>query len=281
MRSTCAVLAVLSLAVFPAVVMPAQDKVPKRPKLAEVADTNDARAYYNRGLELLDRDASKAADAFYWATRLDPGWAEAFYARRIAGFMSNDGLLVRYTEGVPNAITSRDARRLDSLEYRALMINPFFLRDLERPYVVRYIVAAVNQAAIRSGGRPIDASQQTELDFLIAGYLQTGTSFSARAALAASNRRFPEALGLYARALSGSRYKAGLHAARARLFYLMGVSDSALAELQAAMTELRDRENEKMLRVYDSKELYEHETAMIHEQRGDLADARLHGLEPH
>ena len=71
----------------------------KRPRLDSGADTNDARAYYDRGVYLLERDPETAANAFFWATRLEPGWAEALYARRIAGLMANQNLLIGYMRG--------------------------------------------------------------------------------------------------------------------------------------------------------------------------------------
>ena len=92
---------------FPVASGAAQDKPPKRPRLAAAADTNDSRAYYNRGLELLERDPGKAEDAFYWASRLEPTWAEAFYARRVAGFMARDRILVRYLDGVRATVRSK------------------------------------------------------------------------------------------------------------------------------------------------------------------------------
>jgi hypothetical protein len=54
---------------------------PKRPRLAAGADTNDARAYYDHGLAKIERDPAEAADAFYWATRINPGVADAYYGQ--------------------------------------------------------------------------------------------------------------------------------------------------------------------------------------------------------
>jgi tetratricopeptide (TPR) repeat protein len=252
----------------------AQGKVPKRPRLGNAADTNDARAYYNRGVELLERDPREAADAFYWASRIDPGFAEAFYARRVAGFMADERLLVRYLEGARGVYTSRDAQQLDTLEYRAQMLNPFFLRDLDRAFVARYIVAAVNQDLRRAGQGSLDPSQRHELDYIVEGYLRTGTSLRLRASLAASERRFPEALDLYRRAMSESRDRVGILVDRARVFFVTGVEDSALVQLREAVEELRRREADRIVRVYQSKEFFEHSIGMIHERQGDLAAAR-------
>jgi len=252
----------------------AQDKPPRRPKLAELADTNDAKAYYDRGLELLERDPDQAGNAFYWASRLNPGWAEALYARRVAGFMNNEHMIRRYVNGDWGAISSREAQRLDTLEYRAQMINPFFIRDLERPFFVSWVRAVVNEDQRRSGGRPLDVGDEAQLDYFIEGIIRTGTSFRARAALLAGQRRFEQALDLYERALQDSRDKPSIRWERARILYGMGVYDSALVELQAAVKEMRDRDTTRMRSWYRSKELFEHATGMIHEMRGNVDSAK-------
>ena len=56
---------------------------PKRPPLAALAtlDSNDAREYYDVGLASIDTNQALASAAFYWASRLDPAWAEPYYDR--------------------------------------------------------------------------------------------------------------------------------------------------------------------------------------------------------
>src|SRR5947207_9509235 len=76
----------------PAALQAQGGKVPKRPNLEEGADTNFAPAYYEFGMRKIERDPQKAADAFYWATRLDPAWAQPVYARRIALLMADPRL---------------------------------------------------------------------------------------------------------------------------------------------------------------------------------------------
>jgi tetratricopeptide (TPR) repeat protein len=154
------------------------------------------------------------------------------------------------------------------------MMNPFFLRDLDRPYFVQWVISAVNDGRRRGGAPPLTAADQVELDYAIEGLIRTGLSFRGRANLAASQRQFDEALGLYNRALSGSRDKPGIRWNRARIFYLMGAADSALNELQLAVNELREKDAAKLSLWYRSKEFYEHAMGMIHERRGDLAGAK-------
>src|SRR5437867_224215 len=94
------------LAVAPAVVilatpaaLPAQN-VPQRPSLDAGTDTNSAFDYYQYGMRNLTRFPQRAADAFYWASQLDPTWAQPLYARRIALLLSaNDPFVIGYMEG--------------------------------------------------------------------------------------------------------------------------------------------------------------------------------------
>ena len=253
----------------------AQGRLPKRPRLPGAADTNDARAYYDRGLALLENDPALAADAFYWATRLEPGWAEALYARRIAGFMAHESMLVRYLDGVRGVVSGKDAQALDSLEFRAQKLNPFFRRDLDRTFVYAYLMGAINSDIRRRGGSPLNPSQKVELDYYINGYLASGASLWLRGAVAASERRFPQALDLYRRALLEEKTnRVGILIDRARAFYDTDQPDSALAQLQGAIAELEKREADRLVRVYESKELFEHSIGMIHEQTDNLAAAR-------
>src|SRR5438552_18521227 len=121
------------LATLPPAALQAQGgKVPKRPNLEEGADTNFAPAYYEFGMRKIERDPQKAADAFYWATRLDPAWAQPVYARRIALLMADPRLLVGYMRGNRRFLESKEARRIDSLELRALTLDPFLNRDLDK-----------------------------------------------------------------------------------------------------------------------------------------------------
>src|SRR6266853_300071 len=54
---------------------------PKRPKLDAGRDTNSAGAYHQHGMLQLAKRPQVAADAFYWAARLEPSIAEPWYGR--------------------------------------------------------------------------------------------------------------------------------------------------------------------------------------------------------
>jgi len=110
----------------------AGQNIPKRPPL-NGADTNQAAAYYQYGLSMLQQDPQKASDAFYWAARIDPTWAQPLYARRIAFLMgADDPFVVGYMQGKRSYTHSKDALRIDSLELRARMLDPFMEGDLDK-----------------------------------------------------------------------------------------------------------------------------------------------------
>src|SRR5207244_126136 len=123
---------VLALLLSSSVVLAQAEKPPKRPKLPASADTNDARAYYNFAIENLTKDSDKAADALYWSSRLEPMWADAYYARRIALLVADHRVLARYWSGDRNTMRSSEVLRADSLFYRALTLNPFVSQTLDR-----------------------------------------------------------------------------------------------------------------------------------------------------
>src|SRR5205814_9741185 len=77
----------------------AQQRMPDRPDLPGGADRHDAWSYYRLGQSMLIREPQKAADAFYWAARLNPAWAEAYYGRRVALLLRDPLRLTRYLDG--------------------------------------------------------------------------------------------------------------------------------------------------------------------------------------
>ena len=90
--------------------------VPPRPPLAALAtlDSNDAHQYYDVGMASVDTNQSLAAAAFFWASRLDPSWAEPYFAR---------WYVLRRAE--PRATSDSVRNLVDSLRDVALMRDPF------------------------------------------------------------------------------------------------------------------------------------------------------------
>ena len=161
-----------------------QAKPIPRPKLRDVTDTNDAQAYFESGLRTFRENPGAAADAFHWAARLNPGWADPLYARRVAVLSSRQTLL--------NAIMTNnrrdrpELRTLDSLQARAYMLNPFLYRRLDRQLFMTYLT---------SGNRQAEAELTYEINVAI-----SQSTPAMQAWYAYSQGNFDRALQHYARA---------------------------------------------------------------------------------
>jgi hypothetical protein len=104
---------------------------PERPELPAGSDRNDPWSYYRLAQSQLRDDPEKAANAFYWAARLNPTWAEPFYGRRVALLLRDPRRLSRYMRGDKGVIRSRETQAIDSLYLQALTLNPFLGPQLD------------------------------------------------------------------------------------------------------------------------------------------------------
>jgi hypothetical protein len=66
-------------------------------------------------MEQLDRDPEVAAAAFYWAARLDPTSADAYYGRRCALLLADKWRFQKYIEEDRRTLQSSEVKRIDSL----------------------------------------------------------------------------------------------------------------------------------------------------------------------
>ena len=112
-------------------VLHAQEKAPKRPRLESDADTNSAGAYYQYGMQHIRNNSRDAANAFYWASRLDPAWADPLYARRVAMLMSDHTTLLDYLFQKSYIFKSKQIQHIDSLYVLAMLRDPFVNRALD------------------------------------------------------------------------------------------------------------------------------------------------------
>ncbi|MGH7654169.1 MAG: tetratricopeptide repeat protein [Gemmatimonadaceae bacterium] len=259
----------LSLAALAALPTFAQkpEKPPKRPKLAAQADTNDARSYIDFGFKSFDEDPEAAAKAFYWAARIDPDNAEAYYGRRSALIVDSKRVLATYIDGSSrDRANLKDLRVLDSLQLRALLLNPFLYRRLESRMFTEYIRQLNSD---RPGYEPSPA----ELQYAVNTYLQNA-DVSTRAWVSYSDGAFDDALAQYASAMKGQRETASYHLERARIFGMRAETDSAIAEFHNALDELHKRDAKSIVFVYDSKAAIEHSIGMLLEQHDRVAEAR-------
>jgi Tfp pilus assembly protein PilF len=241
---------------------------PRRPRLDAGADTNDSRAYYAFGLEKLEHDPEAAADAFYWAARIDPTSADAFYARRCALLLEDRYRFQRYFEEDRRTLQSSEVKRIDSLYLYSLTINPFLYRKLDIRLFRDYIQVWSEEYAQRHN---LNAG---EVRYAVEREISQESSVSMRAWQAYGEGRFQSALDLYADAIKRARHKAGLRADRGRLFFQLGQADSALVELTLAVDEMRKTDTKDLVYVYESKALIEHSIGLVQQRLGNAAAAK-------
>jgi tetratricopeptide (TPR) repeat protein len=241
---------------------------PRRPRLSADADTNDTRSYYDFGLEKLERDPELAADAFYWAARIDPTSADAYYARRCAMLLSDRFRFQRYFEDDRRTLQSSEIRHIDSLYLYSLTINPFLYRKLDLRLFNDYIQIWSEEFARRNN------MSAGEVRFAVEREMAQESSVLMRARQAYGYARFPDALRYYAEAINRARHKAGLREERGWLFFQIGQADSALVELNLALDELRKTDKKDVVYVYESKALLEHSIGMVYQRLGNFAAAK-------
>ena len=252
----------LALLVVPA---SAQQKVkePKRPGIN--GDKNDARAYYQWGVSQMETYPEDAADAFYWAMRLEPGWADAYYARWVALYLADPDLLVLHWEGDSKTMKSAEVQRNDSLMLRALQLDPFLYEKFQRNMWRHVIEQRVK--------RRYPNLDQAELEDAVRDYTSTGDA-ETKAVVAYATGNLPYALQEWAADLPSEKDKSWVHVERGRIFYLLGAYDSAAAEYNTAMKDLRALDKKYLVAVYDSKALHEQSLGMIYEKLNQTDAAR-------
>ena len=245
-----------------------EEREPRRPRFTIARDSNSAGAYYYHGMSILGSKPTEAADAFYWASRLDPEWADPLYARRVALHLADAGQLADYYRGLGGGSYRDEWKRIDSLQHRALLLDPFLYRRLDKDLLERVIDEMVVRNDRDNGGdgstmpvrlRSRDAAFGNPR---FAGWLAYGEG------------RFGEAIGYYATALKRHPKAYDIHSDRADAFFLMAQYDSAIASLGKFEEEMRKVDDKKLLPFYDSKAFVEYEIGRAHVARGDLAAAR-------
>ncbi|HXD49632.1 MAG TPA: tetratricopeptide repeat protein [Gemmatimonadaceae bacterium] len=242
-------------------------KEPKRPKLPVGLDSNDARVYYAFAMKNLRNDPDKAADALYWTTRLDPAWADGFYARRIALLLTNHSRLLNYWNGDRRTIQSSDIKRIDSLFYHALTINPFVSQTLDRQ-LFESIADDIASKYERDG-----VASASEARYAIDQEMKTASP-GMKAWLAYGDSRFDDALRLYAEAIHADKHNWPLRIDRARVFYQTNQLDRALTELNATLDDMRKQDAKDLIYVYQSKALTEQSIGAVYQKLGNADAAR-------
>lgn len=242
---------------------------PARPTLYPGADTNSANAYYTHGITRLEENPAEAAAAFYWASRINPGWADPLYARRIALLMGDRRRLIDYIEGKRFIFRDREVLAIDSLHLKALTLDPFLFQKLDKHLLRRYWLELFTEASRDHTGTP----DRALASFAVERMIGTAEPFM-RAWLAYSEGRFPAAIEEYERELGRSRRKTRLRTDVARLHFLSGNNDKAAEHLRLAIEEMAREERRDLVYVYENKALLEHSLATVHLKTGDRAAAR-------
>ena len=244
-------LIVAALLIAPVADAQKKPKEPRRPRMEAERDTNAAAAYYYWGLGQMRASPRAAQDAFYWASRLDPAWADPLYAQRIAYHLSDLERFWKYLIGTKYVLRAAETKRVDSLLYRAMLRDPFLFRRHDKMLIDRLI---------------------QELTEGYGGLMGSSPSFLAWVAY--SDTKFPQAVELYARAIAKNPKDYDLHAERARAFFHMGRFDSTVAEMNLALEGYRKEDDKDLVVLYESKAMYEYSIANAYIQAGKLAEAR-------
>ena len=232
-----------------------KEKIPARPKLAPAQDTNFAMAYYQYGLEKIRRQPTVAADAFYWATRLAPQWAEPYYARRVALILSEGARAIDYLVGSPSVVKTRKFHVIDSLQYKALARNPFLIQSLDR-LLIEEVVYGIG------GGEGLFHYGRSRGDLLHNAWAAYTSGKYAKAAeyFGVAIKRYPTATWL--------------HASRAGAFAAQLKYDSAITELSVMLDKRRKEEDKEIVHFYDSKAMIEYSIGVAHSLTGNDQAAR-------
>ncbi len=245
--------------------------VPPRPSLWAGADTNSANVYYLWGLQHAESEPAQAAAAFYWAERLNPGWADALYGRRTALLMANVQRQVDYVQGKGYTLHDPELLAIDSLVLRANQRSPFLYTALEKPYWMQYFRTVFGDIVRRETGR----ANVADAEYLLNTALAENDDPSLRAWLDYSGGRFPAAAIGYQRALRRSPRSFGLRMQLSRARFLAGDFGGAAGALADAIAQGQERDRREVVRVYESKALLEFSRAAALEQAGDTAAARV------
>ena len=248
----------------------AQGNNPPRPPLPAAADTNSWEAYYFAGSAWIESDPKKAADAFAWASRIDPSRPEPYYGRRIALLMQEPRRLLKYWRGDKSTVRSKEIQQIDSLYLHALTLNPFFYHRLDR-FLLKRIIREIAQDLSQGSGMS-EGELRMRLD-------QSVNSSPAlfRAWVAYTEGDFELAQGHYEQAIKGARNKrekAALLTERARLNFQLDRPDQALSDLTEALVEMRKADKKDLIYLYESKALSEQGVGMVQKRLGNTAAAR-------
>lgn len=238
-----------------------------RPRLAAAADTNDPLAYLEHGMTIITERVEEAANAFYWAARMDPSSPGALYGRRVALLMRRPGDLNNYMIGNRRARENKEFLAIDSLQLRAQQLNPMMYRSLDRVLLYTWYYNDHR----RAGGTMSRREFEREIQYILTSYPPASRAF-----LMYGLGQFEQAAIEYDLAIKAARNPIGLRIERARVLGLRERYGEAVEEFSRALTALkaRDERRGEYVVFYDSKALLEHSIGLMHLRAGALDSAR-------
>lgn len=211
---------------------------------ADTPDTNDANVYYNAGMGALHWDPAGASAAFYWASQLNPGWADPYFAR---------WFVLRGTQRhLPDSV----AKSIDSLVLFASIHDPFFderlmMNAFSSQVRGRFMLAQrqVNAAVAAENQRRIEVGEPLLMGPRIIGIPHSWY-------LEFANRRFDSASRDLAQEIKKHPDALQLYVYRAKAQYYLKQYDSAAAILAAAIGRVDKKDTSRLLPVYFSREMF-------------------------
>lgn len=233
-------------------------------------DTNDAMTYYQAGVASLDADPAGSAASFYWASRINPSWAEPYFGRWFALTQAaqRTAVLKKQVKEHKNdpLVPDSTLKHLDSLVILADIHDPFFDEKvaLEAESNNTHAELALANSLRNKAIREYDQEQMSEGEppFMGAHDLKLEHSWygsyvdrhfdSASADLAKLIKKHPDYIQLYTY--------------RAKAQYYLKQYDSAAATLGLAAGQIEKRDTTKLLPAYISREMLTYSIAMANRQ---------------
>jgi tetratricopeptide (TPR) repeat protein len=217
---------------------------PPRPNLPRRADTNDWEAYFDEGARQFDRSPTQAAAAFYWAARLDPTRAEPLFGQWAAFYACDWPLWLSYVREDERIFRRPDVAEKEGIRELAYYRNPFVHRGFEAVLWSRL-------------------GYQLRWDDATRAFMKYGTS------------DFADAVNGFGRSVRRDPVRnAHLRFWRALAFVGNRQADSAGVELTQLLATLRERDEVRLNRFYESKAELEYALGLLHDARGQPEEAR-------
>lgn len=248
---------------------------PRRPKLPPGADTCDPDAYNRYAVTQLHENPEAAAAAFYWMERLSPDAPDAYYSERVALLLSDRRLLRGYIDGESRTLRSAKVLRIDSLQVRAITLNPFFPPYLDEQLIVTYWTYVIDNELRNQASAAVPVREE-EVEAYVRKQLTDLSDSATQASLAYARGLWGMAAEYWADQLRRDSGDVDLRARRAKALFLSGRWDSARVELEATLRLARRSDARTMKYSYDSKVLWEYELGWINETQKRDSAARDH-----